>query len=230
MMRKMALDESTQLSGHIRIGIIPTLAAYLVPRFLGNFLQLLPDLQVTIEESNTEVIIEQLKKGQLDLGILATPLSETYIEEHPLFYEEFFVYSPSPSKKSYLVAEELNPHELLLLEEGHCLRTQVVRLCQLKQQIEGQLTYQSSSLETLRRLVEQAQGLTVLPELMTLEFSSERRACLSQFQRPAPVREISLVHHKSFGRKKLRELLGKTILEGLPSHLQERDTFQLIEL
>ncbi|MEM6800335.1 MAG: LysR substrate-binding domain-containing protein [Bacteroidota bacterium] len=218
------------ISGELRVGIIPTLASYLMPLFIREFLHKYPLVKLIVEEINTERIIKSLKKGVLDVGILATPLHEPSILEQVLFYEEFFLYSPQAQKKNFIVPEEINPHELLLLEEGHCLRGQVMNLCELRRKEDKQLVYQSGSLETLIHLVDSQQGITILPELAALRLSPKKQEQLTCFQNPSPVREISLIKHRNFVKSRLIDLLGEEILLHLPKSLQKKKEVHVVEL
>lgn len=218
------------IAGELRVGIIPTLASYLMPLFISDFLEKYPLIKLIVEEINTQNIIESLKKGNLDVGILATPLNESSILEQPLFYEEFYLYTPQAQKKNYIVPEDINPHDLLLLEEGHCLRGQVINLCELRRAEDKQLVYQSGSLETLIHLVDSQQGITILPELAAIRLDKERQKQLTRFQKPSPVREISLVKHRNFVKSRLIEVLGEEILGHLPKELKRKKEMLVVEL
>ncbi|MDW3645442.1 MAG: LysR substrate-binding domain-containing protein [Bacteroidia bacterium] len=218
------------ISGELRVGIIPTLASYLMPLFISDFLEKYPLVKLIVEEINTQNIIESLKRGNLDVGILATPLNESSILEQPLFYEEFYLYTPQAQKKNYIVPEDINPNDLLLLEEGHCLRGQVINLCELRRAEDKQLVYQSGSLETLIHLVDSQQGITILPELAAFRLDKERQKQLTRFQKPSPVREISLVKHRNFVKSRLIEVLGEEILGHLPKALKRKKEMLVVEL
>ena len=145
----------TWYRGELRIGIIPTLAPYLLPLFLDRFLRKYPEIKLQISELTTDVIIERIKHNQLDAGLLAIPVNQTDLVEIPLFHEEFVVYSSQKSlhpKKKYLLPSDLNVDKLWLLEEGHCLRNQVVNLCELKVHERNihQFDLTASSIETLK--------------------------------------------------------------------------------
>lgn len=211
-------QEKNSVTGDLRLGIIPTIAPYLIPLFIKSFTSKYPLVNIIAEEINTSLIIEKLKNGHLDIGILATPLEEFNIEEIPIFYEEFFLYGATDFDREFILPEDINLHQLLLLEEGHCLRSQVLNLCQLKEKLKSNFSYKSGSLETLKRLVEKNQGITILPELATKGIDKKR---IIQFKEPRPVREVSLVVHQSFLKKKLLDALFEEIKRGLPKKLKE---------
>lgn len=214
------------LTGHLRLGIIPTLAPYLLPLFLQQFLQQYPKVKLHISELNTETIIKQLEAQQLDAGILATPLNRPALTEAPLFYEQFVVYAAAGNKitrKKYILASDLDINQLWLLEEGHCLRSQALNLCELKKKESElhHLDYEAGSIETLRKMVKINQGITIIPELAIADLPAEETACIRFFKPPAPVREISMVTYRHFVKQRLIEALQKIILQQLPAGMQD---------
>lgn len=210
--------------GELRIGMIPTLAPYLLPLFLGKLLKDHPLLKVVIEELTTDAIIDRLTREQLDVGILATPLKVPGLKEEPLFQERFLVYASAReplSRKRYVLPEDIDPDRLWLLEEGHCLRSQVMDLCELRRRstAHGHLQYLSGSIGSLQRLVDSQGGLTILPELATIDMGDEQRAQLHEFKAPVPVREIGTVTYRHFMKDRLLRLLRAGIIAGVSAHL-----------
>ena len=118
------------------------------------------------------------------------------------------------TKKNYVLAADIDPDKLWLLEEGHCFRSQIVNLCELKKksQEEHHFEYEAGSIETLRRMVEINDGITILPELTTLDLSAKQLQLIRQFKKPAPMREVSLVVHRDFVKKRLIEALKEEII------------------
>lgn len=218
------------IEGQLRLGIIPTLAPYLLPLFIKSFLDKYPLIRLKIAEYTTENLVEKLKKGEVDVGILVTPLHNKAIKERPLFYEKFIIYSSHNYQKEFLLPEDLDLNELWLLEEGHCFRSQILNLCELRKKEDLQLEYQAGSIETLRQLVENQQGVTIIPELSTLYLSKENRMKLMHFQPPAPAREVSIVTHRDFVKKRLIDALEAEILAALPNGIRERKEFERIEI
>lgn len=209
------------VSGDLRIGVIPTLAPYLLPLFLKNFIQKYPLINVFIKEMVTDEIIMKIKSGEIDIGLLATPLNEPLLTEHPLFKEEFFVYVSNKEEifnKKYILPNELNLNHLWLLEEGHCLRNQIFNLCELKtEELEmANLHYEAGSIETLINLVDKQNGITIIPQLAALNLNESQKLNLKEFANPKPAREISLVVKNSFPRKKLLNQLKMEIIDILP--------------
>ena len=220
-LKAYAAEVKGEITGEVHLGIIPTLAPYLLPLFLNSFTKKYPNLKIFIKEMVTEEIISKLKTNEVDIGLLATPLNEPLLTEHHLFFEEFFAYASLGEKlpkKKYLLPTEIDPNHLWLLEEGHCLRNQIFNLCELKQQeTESEnLHYEAGSIETLINLVDKHQGITIVPKLAVLNLNTAQRKKIREFSNPKPVREICLVVVKSFPRKKLVEHLKEEIVKKIP--------------
>ena len=225
MMEQLIKDKQGILKGELRIGIIPTLAPYLLPLFLQSFLKKYPEVRLKVKEMTTELIIEKLKSGRIDAGLLVTPLNDNSIIENKLFYEELVAYVSESSdayKKNYLLADDIDLKELWLLEEGHCFRSQIINLCELKKQTKEQshFEYEAGSVETLRKMVEKNNGITILPELATLDFTTKQLNMVRHFNEPMPVREVSLVTHRNYVKKKLLDVLKEEILNILPEKIK----------
>ncbi len=214
--REIAKEEENSLSGDLRIGIIPTLSPYLLPLFLQSFMDTHPEIRLKITERTTSSLIEFLQKGLLDVAILVTPLQENTLREDPLFYEAFVVYSGYDYRKEFLLPEDIDPNHLWLLEEGHCFRSQIMNICELRQKDRLSVEYEAGSLETLKRLVDAQNGITILPELATGYLTDEQRRKVKRFAHPEPVREVSLVTHRHLVKQRLVEALKNEILLHLP--------------
>ena len=211
-----------EMTGELRMGIIPTLAPYLLPLFLKTFHGKYPSLKIFVKEMVTDEIILKLRTGELDLGLLATPVNESSLEEHPLFYEEFFVYASQEEKlpkKKYLLPKQIDVNHLWLLEEGHCLRNQVFNLCELKKRDNETLNYEAGSIETLINLVDYNGGITIVPALAELNLKATQKKNIREFANPKPVREISLVTAENFPRKKILRELQKEISQAVPQSM-----------
>jgi LysR family hydrogen peroxide-inducible transcriptional activator len=223
------------LSGELRIGIIPTLAPYLLPLFVQGFTTKYPQIKLVVNELTTESVVSRLREGRIDVGILVTPLQEIGIREQVLFYEELLVYvSPKNAayKKTYMLAQDIDPSKLWLLEEGHCFRSQIVRLCELrKASKEGShFDYEAGSLETLRRMVELNDGVTILPELAALDLTKKQTQLIRHFKRPAPMREVSLVVHRDFVKQRLVQALHQEILLSVPDKIRQNKNGNVIPI
>jgi len=222
-----------EIKGEIRLGIIPTVAPYLLPLFLNEISTNYPQLSLKIEEQTTEKIIENIRTGSLDLGILATPLKENSIAEYPVYYERFLVYTNPGHRKDLrdknITPMDLKDKEILLLEEGHCFRNQLIKICELKEKTSSNIRFEAGSIETLMHLVDEGYGLTLLPELALKYMNEDKRKNTLNFIDPQPVREISIVSHVYFERKKIIDVLRQAILKVVLPLIENRNN-NLIEI
>lgn len=231
----LVIDESNGLSGEIKLGVIPTVAPYLLPLFLKKLNVDFPEISWIVEELTTQKIIEGLQNGVLDLGILATPLHVKNIKEKRLYLEELMVYVSADNElfnKNYILSEEIDLNYLWLLEEGHCLRTQIENFCELKQKqnIVSQLNFKTGSLETIIKLVDKYKGITLIPNLVTLDMTPSQKEKVRRFNGNKPQREISLVFDESYPRTAIIIALETTIKSCLPSGFGEVVGGKVLEL
>lgn len=222
-LREIVDDAKGSLRGELRIGIIPTLAPYLLPLFIKKIRDLHQNLHLSFEEIQTETMVERIRNHSLDLGIAVTPIDDLNIASHVLFYEPFNVYfskgHPLLDKKM-IDEKDLSVDDVLLLNEGHCFREQSLALCRSKKQIttpDRSFTFESGSLETLKKLVDQGENFTLLPWLATLDVQDKKR--LRSFSDPVPTREVSIIHGPHFQRKALLKALIENIKKNLPEGL-----------
>jgi len=213
-----------ELKGELKLGIIPTVAPYLLPLFLNKFLKKYPHLKIKITELTTQQMIEQLKQHHLDAGILATPLNNDVLNEQTLYYEQFVVYASANEKmmkKKYLLPGDIDTNNLWLLEEGHCLRSQVLNLCELrKKELEtSNLEYEAGSIETLKKIVDLNNGITILPELALKDLSAKDMKSVRHFKPPVPVREISIVTYRHFVKQSMIDVLKNEICNSIPEEM-----------
>jgi len=203
------------IGGEFRLGIIPTIMPTLLPMFLKNFIKKYPKVKLIIEELNTEDIIFKLKNGHLDAAIAATPLNEEKIKEVVLYFEPFVAYIPenhqSFSKKEINITD-LNIDEILLLQDGHCFRDNVLNLCKNNTNSEqNHFQIESGSFETLIKLADEGLGTTLLPYLHTLDLKEADKTKLRHFTEPKPAREVSLIYPKNELKIHLIDALRATI-------------------
>lgn len=234
-LEEIVAQETNALNGELKMAIIPTVAPYLIPLFLQNFFKKHPGIHLTLNEWTTDVIVEQLKRGQIDVGILVTPLDDPSIKEDPLFYEEFVVYASKANalhKKNYVLADDIDVKKLWLLQEGHCFRSQILNLCELRQATREEKPYQyeAGSIDTLRKMVEIDHGVTILPELATLDLSVKQKTLIHHFRAPAPVREVSIVTHRNFVKRRLIDALKAEILSIIPPAMIRSKNKKVIDI
>ncbi|MGN6249970.1 MAG: LysR substrate-binding domain-containing protein [Ginsengibacter sp.] len=234
-LKEIVLDEQAQLKGELRIGVIPTLAPYLLPLFMTSFLENFPGVKLKVSEFTTDQIIQKLQQHDLDAGLLSTPLNQPSLKEQPLFYEPFVVYaSPEDKilKKKFVLADDIDVNRLCLLEEGHCLRSQVFNLCELrnKEQEFRQLDFETGSIETLKRIVEINHGITILPMLALKSMTAKQKQNIRYFKPPVPVREIGLVTYRYFVKEKLIQKLKEEILKTIPFEMKSVSKKEIINI
>ncbi len=220
------------LSGELRVGVIPTVAPYLLPQFIQPFITHYPDIQLQISDMITEKILLELKRGTLDAGIVATSSDEHSFKGTPLYQEKLLVYVSDQGSlydKKFILPDEIDPNELWLLEEGHCFRSQIQKLCELSRASTGHsLNYRAGSIETLIRMVDRSGGLTIIPELALHDFSPKRLKNVREFMAPAPVREISIIYNREQVKTRMIEVLENEILAHIPEGMKRSSTDVLV--
>ncbi|WP_069660565.1 hydrogen peroxide-inducible genes activator [Arcticibacter eurypsychrophilus] len=223
-----------EISGTLKIGVIPTVAPYLLPKIILSFTSKYPKVQLLIWEFTTEQIVQKLKVGLLDCGIVSTPLDDKSLNALPLFYEPFALYASKDNpvlKRKSIVAENIEIKDLWLLNEGHCMRNQVLNLCSKKAELNKLklFEYNTGSVETLKRMVDLNSGITILPELSLSDLSKEQLKRVRRFKDPVPAREISIITHRNFLKRSIITALEKEILESLPDEMRSSTKKEILE-
>jgi len=223
---KLIVDESNRISdivdqqkgyigGEFKLGIIPTILPTLLPLFLKSFLKKYNKVHLIIEELTTEEIIKKLTDGHLDAAIAATPLENPNIIEKVLYYEPFVGFVPENHRlfKHETISEaDLNIDDILLLEDGHCFKDNIINLCNAdKNYDDSKFELECGSIETLIRLSGEGLGMTLLPYLHTLDLSEKNKKHLKQFNGTVPAREVSMIYHKSQLKVQLLNALKNSI-------------------
>ena len=225
-LKEMVSSTKESLEGTFKIAVIPTVAPYLIPLFAKAFATKYPTTILEIEELKSEIIIDRLKKGLLDLGILVTPLEEENIREIPLYYEPFVFYGSSHHPLldyEQINAEDLqNLSNLWLLNKGNCFRNQVLNLClSEEEQASKSIVFDSSSIESVKRMVSHYDGFTLLPDLAISKTDQNIRP----FADPVPVREVSIVSHNTFVKETLIDAIRQEILAIIPQNYEKNDRY-----
>lgn len=201
--------------GHLSIACIPTVAHYLYPLILQQISDAFPKVDFTIHELTTEQIMKEIKAGDIDIGIVSIPLEDKELVEYELYDEEFLVYdcSNAPKSKQYTVSD-IDIDRLWLMEEGHCLRNQVGKICELRQQqqLKRNLTYNCGSIFTLIEMVKINNGITLLPSMVLATNDQFDKQNIYNLINPTPVRKIGLVTHKRFLKTRMLNTI-KTIVK-----------------
>ncbi len=225
----IADEHRNSVSGELRVGVIPTLAQYLLPLFLETFLDRYRELTLKISELQSEDIIKGIKDFRLDCGIIALPSGVDELSEKTLFYEEFLVFLPPGNQKSGRIdIADLKREELLLLTEGHCFRDQVIDLCgSTADSGKARIEFETGSLESLKKLVNKGIGHTLLPELAIVDMNPEAGKRIHPLGPVTPSRKIGMISNPAYIRPKLLEILTDAIIDSLPPEIRNResDTF-----
>ncbi len=230
-------QQQNQVAGVFRVAVIPTIATYVLPPLLENYIEQFPEVRLQVREMETREIVKALRNNELDAALMSTPIEEADLKEYPLFYEPFVAYfhEKEPALKKRLVeAKDIALERIWLLSEGHCMRNQVIDLCgEHVQALQGEkpYLYESSSVETLRKMVDRNGGLTVLPELSTFEFNEDQQERVRYFEDPEPVREVSLVTHRHFVKisllQSLMDEIGKLVPEKMRVQKKNRKILRI---
>ena len=232
--KEIIQEEQQEVEGTLKIGIIPTLAPYLLPVFIGPYIRKYPAVKVEVEELVSEEIIRRLKRDMLDVGLFVTPYHDEKIVERPVFYEEMLVYAHPDSellKKKEAGHEDIVTSDIWMLGNGHCFRNQVVNLCEMSASQHKNLPFEfeSNSLETLMRIVDVEGGFTLIPELALQYMSPEKKKQVRSIANTKPLREVSVIYSRHFTKQRLITLLCDEIKSVVPAHMLKRDRGMIVE-
>lgn len=222
-MKEIIEEARHSLTGVFRVGILPTIAPYLLPRFFPQMMKKYPKLDIRVREMKTSEIKAALVTGELEAGILAKmPGLEEFTETH-LCYEKYVGYV---SREDKLFGEPIirtsdvaGSKELWLLDEGHCFRDQMVRFCQMKGAQTSQLAYNLGSIETFMRMVESGKGITFIPELAADQLNEIQKELVRPFAVPVPTRQLVLITQPYFVRQTVLDVLVKEIQACVPKEM-----------
>lgn len=219
--REVARRNTNPEQGTLRLGIFPTLAPYLLPHVIPTIRQTLPKLKLQLSEEKTDTILEMLHRGELDAALLALPIDDDGLKVVRLFEEPFVLALPSDhplSHKATVTTEDLRGFELLLLEEGHCMREHALEVCSLAGASE-RVDFHATSMETLRQMVAADVGITLMPLLAVKPpIAATDNVVIRTFESPVPRRTIALVWRKTSALSEFFQSLVSTF-SGLPKGL-----------
>lgn len=230
----MVAVQGETLKGTFRIGIIPTIAPYLVPLFLKPFTEKHPEVELIFEEALTSEVLKGLNEDYFDVGIIATPTDQNIFEKD-LFLEPFMGYvsiDHELAKKDKITIDDLYQEDLWLLNEGHCFRDQTIKLCKKNNEKlnKSPIIFESGNLETLKRLVEQDFGVTLMPYLALNDIDKRcANGVIKNFKDPIPSRKIRLVYSREFLKKNLIEAFAEVIKDSIPEDLRDQEEKLVIE-
>ena len=225
-------EEQQSLGGTFRLGILPTIAPYLLPRFFPQLMKKYPDLDIRVREMKTHQIKSALLQGDIDAGILASIDGLEDYAQTSLFYEKYMGYvsrEDSLYKKEVIrTADVASSGQLWLLDEGHCFRDQMVRFCQMKSSQTSQLAYNLGSMETFMRMVENGMGITFIPELAAMQLGESQKELVRPFAIPVPTRQLILITNRNFIRQTLLDVLVKEIQASVPKAMWKLGAGQVL--
>lgn len=221
-LKDIVAEEKKSLTGTFRLGILPTIAPYLLPRFFPSLMRENPSLDIRVVEKKTAEIRRAIDRGEIDAAVMVDTGDLDDYALTTLFYEQFLAYvSPSDqlSAKKSIKTSDLSNEFLWLLDEGHCFRDQLVKFCQLKAAKTSQSAYSLGSIETFMRIVENGQGVTFIPELASMQLTSTQKALVRPFAIPIPTREVVMATSKSFVRQSLLDMIAGQIRKSVPEKM-----------
>lgn len=229
--KEIISEEKQSLAGTFRLGVLPTIAPYLLPRFFPQLMEKYPELDIRVTEMKTQDIKQALHAGDLDAAIVASNLEDSFLVEETLFYEKFYGYVSRKEtlfKHDLIRTSEITGERLWLLDEGHCFRDQLVRFCRMEAVKISQMAYRLGSMETFMRMVESGKGITFIPELAVLQLSEEQRELVRPFAIPRPTRQVVLVTSKDFVRHSLLHVLKGEIQTSVPKEMLSLQSVQCL--
>lgn len=220
--KEIIQEEKGVVKGTFKLGIIPTISPYLLPKLMHKHEENGYDIALSIEELTTWQVLEKILNGTLDGAILATPLKNEKIKEYPIYYEKFYAYV-SPQETSLYAKKEfdeddLNINRLWLLEEAHCFRSQILKICNKRRRKSSHtlFSYEAGSIDTLINIVDNNSGMTIIPEMAIEQLSEKQKKNVRPLRNITPMREISLVTRNDFLREKLIDIIIDEIKESVP--------------
>ncbi len=208
-----------KMEGKVKLGVIPTIANSLLLIILKPLLEKYPALIFEIQEQTTQQLMKSLLEGKLDLGILSTPISSSDLETELLYKEKLVLYGHV--QKASIKKAELSQQRFFLLQDGHCLRDQIIQLCELKKNkfLPVNLRFEANTFETLLNLVDDFQGITILPKLYAEQLSDKRKAAMIELEEGNLEREVSLCYYRPYAKWNIIKRLAADIKELVKEHL-----------
>lgn len=223
-----------QIKGELHLGVIPSVASHLLPLFIVELNSKYPDLNIFVHEMVTDQVVAGLKNEVLDVGIIVTPADYKQIDTQPLYYEEIGLYVSKDHpfyQREKVGVDQLQTRDMWMLKEGHCFRNQSLNLCggNDDDQQEKRFWFESSSIETLVKMVDLQGGFTLIPELMVESISAERHPQIKWMSGKPPVREVSLATYRNFTKRRMVDVLVDTIKNVLPPRMLEMKKSNVVE-
>lgn len=223
-LRQTVEEEKQTLTGTFEVGVLPTIAPYLIPHFFPQLMNEHPEMDVRITEMKTEDMCRAVRRGDIDAGILARVGGLEGMDCMPLYHEQFLAYVAENDplfSKEFIRPSDLSGEYLWLLDEGHCFRDQLVKFCHLKSAARSKKSYNLGSIETFMRIVENGKGVTFIPQLALSQLTDGQKRLVRPFAHPVPSREIILMTSPSFIRRTLLGMFAGWIKDSLPEEISK---------
>jgi LysR family hydrogen peroxide-inducible transcriptional activator len=210
-----------KIEGRVKMGIIPTIASSILPLIMKYLVEKYPLLNLEIHEVTTNQLVKDLREGKLDVGILSTPIAATDLETELLYVEDLRLYGHLAAGEKKMSKAALSQQRIFLLQEGHCLRDQIIQLCDLKKNksLPSNLSVESNTFDTLLNLVDTFQGMTLLPALYVSQLNEERKRHLLALEDGTLSREVSICYYRPYAKWNIIRRLQTEITEIVQRHL-----------
>jgi LysR family hydrogen peroxide-inducible transcriptional activator len=205
-----------EIAGTLRLGVIPTVGPYLLHRFIPEFMRKYPKIELDVYEMETQPIVAALQRDSIDAALLSSGTTPDGIMEYELFSDRFHLYvSPSNDlyERSNIRIEDIDMRQLILLSQGHCMRDQVLELCQAHRATHSRYNFECGSLETLLRIVDCTNCVTVIPEMATAFVSEDRRGQIKTLAKGATSRKIALAVRRTYVKHSIISALREAVLD-----------------
>jgi LysR family hydrogen peroxide-inducible transcriptional activator len=225
-LQELTKEIKGEIAGTLTLSVIPTIAPFLLPLFLQDFALKFPGLKITVREETTAEIERKLKSRELDIGIVSIPLNNKEFEEYRLYDEPFLYFDAVQTSRKNIEANKIKFENLCLLEDSHCMRTQVLQFCDFISEQSNTILnfeYKAGSIDSLLRFVKANNASTLLPLLAVRDFSDQEKTHLRNFDDPVPYRSVGLVVHRHFVKKKLLRVLQQEIMQKILPILKQVD-------
>lgn len=214
--RESVAELKGETAGKLRLGVIPTIAPYLLHKFIPDFVKRYPKVELEIREMVTADIIEALKRDKIDAALVASGTCGEGIIERDLFSDTFYAYvSPSNSlfERSNIRFEDIDMNELIMLSRGNCMRDQIIELCEARRGLPSHYYFESGSLDTLMRIVDCTSCMTIIPEMALEYIPSSRKRQIKTLAKSATSRRIAIAIRRTYVKTSIIAALEQTIME-----------------
>ncbi len=205
-----------ETAGKLRLGVIPTIAPYLLHKFIPDFVKRYPKVELEISEMVTADVVDALKRDRIDAALVAGGTCGEGIFEQELFNDRFYAYvSPHNSliERSNVRIEDIDMRELVILSPGNCMRDQIIELCQAKRDTPSMYTFESGSIDTLMRIVDSTKSITIVPEMAIEYIPQGRMGQLKTLAKGATSRKVAIAVRRTYVKSVIIKALSDTIVE-----------------